>query len=145
MQQLRTTINSDLSNINQVIAPLDLQKVKALVEYFESKDGLTYLSEFHAYEFKYFYISSDASSILDPFNEGNIVDSATNILTDSEGELFTVFQEVNSRRELDVYFLPKQTTTDVFRSFVDNYLQNDEDKDGDDYIPPYKVAGMHLN
>jgi hypothetical protein len=145
MNQL-ITINPDLSNIDTVERQSDRIKIGALVQYFEGEDGKIFLSEFNARCFHYFLVTEPESALLNPKLEGNIVDNALNVITDPDLELYTLFQEPDGSKTVCIYFLPKETTTDVFRKFIDEYLQDDGlDDEEEIYTPPYQVHGTYLN
>jgi hypothetical protein len=145
MKQL-IRIHPDLSNIETVERQSDRIKIGALVQYFEGDDGKVFLSEFNARGFQYFLVTEPETALLDPKFAGNIVDDALNVITDPELELYTLFQEPDATKTVCIYFLPKETTTDVFRKFIDEYLQDDGlDDEEEIYTPPYQVHGTYLN
>jgi hypothetical protein len=141
-----TVINPDLSNIEVVEDHANRIKIAALVTYFEGEEGKILLREFKAKRFNYLLATGKEFKLLDPAHEDNIVDAAINVITDEEISMYTLMQEPDADKTIRIFFLPHETTTETFRTFIDEYLSDDGLDDEDEvYTPPYMVEGKYLN
>lgn len=141
-----TVINPDLSNIDLVVDQANRIKISAMVTYFETDEGKILLQELNAKKFEYVLVNEAETNLVDPTFEGNIVNSAINVITDGETSMYSLMQEPDRNKIVRIYFLPYATTSSVFREFIDEYLSDDGLDDEDEiYTPPYMVEGKYLN